>query len=68
MTKPIDSLIELSEVWNTDGDVDKCEVDLHKFAILIVRECASIYERIDNGNMHMGTEDYLEALRKHFGV
>jgi hypothetical protein len=33
------------------------------FAKLIVRECAGIY-----GNLHMGTDNYLEALQKHFGV
>jgi hypothetical protein len=33
-----------------------------------VKECAGIYEKIDNGNLHMGTDDYLEALQKHFGV
>ena len=40
----IKSLIELAEVWNTDGDVDKCEVDLYKFAELIVRECINTLE------------------------
>jgi hypothetical protein len=39
-----------------------------KFADLIVRECAGIYSKIDNGNSHMGTDDYLAALVKHFGV
>ncbi len=40
-----------------------------KFAELIVRECAGIYDKIDNGNSHMGTDDYLEALhRTFFGV
>lgn len=38
------------------------------FAKLIVKECAGIYEKIDNGNLHMGTDNYLEALQKHFGV
>jgi len=39
------------------------------FAELIVRECAGIYDKIDNGNSHMGTDDYLEALhRTFFGV
>lgn len=42
--------------------------ELEKFAQLIVRECAGIYSKIDNGNSHMGTDDYLEALQKHFGV
>ena len=36
------------------------------FAELIVRECAGIYDKIDNGNLHMGTDDYLEALHKTF--
>jgi hypothetical protein len=44
------------------------EVFIQKFAELIVRECAGIYDKIDNGNLHLGTEDYLEALQKHFGV
>ena len=38
------------------------------FAKLIIKECAGIYEKIDNGNLHLGTDDYLEALRKHFGI
>jgi hypothetical protein len=37
-----------------------------KFAELIVKECAGIYHKIDNGNLHMGTDDYLEALYKTF--
>ena len=47
---------------NEDG------VDLEKFAMLIVAECAGIYDAINNGNSHLGTDDYLEALIKHFGV
>jgi len=42
--------------------------NMEKFADLIVRECAGIYSKIDNGNSHMGTDDYLTALVKHFGV
>ena len=37
------------------------------FAKSIVEECAGIYCSIDNGNLHMGTDDYLNALHKHFG-
>lgn len=45
------------------------EGNVEKFAELIVRECAGIYDKIDNGNLHMGTDDYLEALhRTFFGV
>jgi hypothetical protein len=42
--------------------------NMEKFAELIVRECAGIYEKIDNGNLHMGTDNYLEALQKHFRI
>jgi hypothetical protein len=36
------------------------------FAQSIVRECMDIYSRIDNGNLHLGTDNYLEALGKTF--
>ena len=44
------------------------EKQLEKFAESIVRECAGIYEAIDNGNQVEGTNNYIEALRKRFGV
>jgi hypothetical protein len=57
---------------NDDPTITSVSVTRHfdreKFAELIVRECAGIYSKIDNGNLHMGTDDYLEALQKHFGV
>jgi hypothetical protein len=37
-----------------------------KLVELTVKECASIYDKIDNGNLHMGTDNYLEALHKTF--
>ena len=40
--------------------------DKEKFAQLIAAECAGIYDRIENGNQHLGTDDYLEALHKTF--
>ena len=39
-----------------------------KFAELIMKECAGIYDKIDNGNQHLGTDNYLEALQKHFRI
>jgi len=42
--------------------------DWAKFAELIVRECSGIYEAIDNGNKVEGTDNYIEALRKRFGI
>ena len=57
---------------NDDPTITSVSVTRHfdreKFAELIVRECAGIYEKIDNGNLHMGTDNYLEALQEHFGV
>lgn len=40
--------------------------DIEQFAKLVVQECAGIYDKIDNGNLHMGTDDYLEALHRTF--
>ena len=51
---------------NNLSDGDMSHDDLKKFAKLIIRECAGIYCSIDNGNLHMGTDDYLEALHKTF--
>jgi hypothetical protein len=40
MNERIKLLAEQAEEWNDDGD--KCEVNLEKFAELIVRECARV--------------------------
>ena len=55
-------------MWPRPGKFTAGEYDIHleKFAELIVQECAGIYDKIDNGNLHMGTDDYLEALHKTF--
>jgi hypothetical protein len=50
--------------WHDIGPVQKATLEL--FAELIVRECAGIYSKIDNGNSHMGTDNYLDALHKTF--
>lgn len=39
-----------------------------KFAEIIIKECGGIYDKIDNGNQHLGTTDYLKALILHFGM
>lgn len=80
MNERIKELIEQAgfktEAWlNLDG-TPKATIykeaiggnNLEKFAELIVGECAGIYDKIDNGNLHIGTDNYLEALNKHFGV
>jgi hypothetical protein len=53
------------EACITAGYLDEREF-LEKFAELIVEECVGIYSKINNGNLHMGTDNYLEALHKTF--
>ena len=65
MNERIKELAELAEL-NTTLLFNKDK--LEKFAELIVLECAGIYEAIDNGNRVEGTDNYLEALQKRFGV
>ena len=43
-------------------------VGYEKFAEMIVKECGGIYDKIDNGNNHLGTTNYLKALTLHFGI
>ena len=74
MNERIRHLAEQSIPVDPDGNkVRGLNSDYHtqwmdKFAELIVKECAGIYDKIDNGNLHMGTENYPEALQKHFGI
>lgn len=63
MNERIKSLIELAEVWNTEGDVDKCEVDLYKFAELIVRECINTIKETN-----LIDDDPVANIKKRFGV
>lgn len=53
-------------ISDSDPSVNWYKIRDQKFAELIVEECAGIYSKIDNGNLHMGTDNYLEALYKTF--
>ena len=67
MNERIDQLIQQCTTQQFSDCVGGYETfDKEKFAEMIVRECAGIYSKIDNGNSHMGTDDYLEALHKTF--
>jgi hypothetical protein len=60
MNERIKLLAEQAEEWNADGD--KCEVNLQKFAELIVKDCTNIvlhYTDVDEG---------VAVAKKHFGV
>lgn len=63
MNERIQQLLDESKLTSVQ---EMFEPELYKFAELIVKECAEIYECIDNGNLHAGTDDYLEALHKTF--
>jgi len=39
--------------------------DMEKFAELIVQECAQVLWNIDSGELH---DEYVESLKKHFGI
>jgi hypothetical protein len=69
MDERIKLLAEKAEDWADNQNFyesDYRDYLMEKFAQLIVAECASIYDKIDNGNLHMGTDNYLEALHKTF--
>lgn len=73
MNERIQELLEQSLRWagenvnrNLYSVYEIQQKEYEKFAQLIVRECAGIYDRIENGNQHLGTDDYLEALHKTF--
>lgn len=57
-----------TEYYDGRGNVTSTHFDRERFVKLIVSECAGIYNKIDNGNLHLGTSDYPKALFKHFGV
>lgn len=68
MNERIKELIEQATMieHGVDNGFDMVIFDKEKFAELIVKECGGIYSKIDNGNQHLGTDDYLEALHKTF--
>lgn len=64
-----DQIRKLAKRHDVDITIDGMgygEGNIEGLAELIVRECASIYSKIDNGNDHLGTADYLEALHRTF--
>ena len=67
MNKRILELAERAEIAANKGDHVDVKIMMEKFAELIVKECAGIYDAIDNGNLVMGADNYLEALTKRFG-
>jgi len=60
---------EIAEQAGYHPDVyELCKPGMEKFAKLMVKECLGIYDKIDNGNQHLGTDDYPRAVVKHFDI
>ena len=65
MNERIEELIAQAQL---DGDALRYydPAFAEKLVHIVVWECAGIYDRIDTGNLHMGTDDYIEALNRTF--
>jgi hypothetical protein len=67
MNLRIKELAEQAEEWNADGD--KCEVNLAKFAELIVRECMDVaYDNTPNSEECEYKRLIHNKIKEHFGV
>jgi hypothetical protein len=70
MNERIQELAEQAEEWNADGD--KCEVNLQKFAELIIQECIIRAERewIRNGDTehNRAVSKVIGSIKEHFGL
>ena len=76
-TERIRELAEQAEVWNVEGDSDKCEVDLEKFAKLIVKECLGDFKdriarryqgSVRDRDVAYGMEIVCSNIQDKFGV
>lgn len=56
MNDRIQELAEQAEVWNTAGDEDKCEVDLEKFAELLLRNLSEELADVAQGSRKVNPE------------
>jgi endo-alpha-1,4-polygalactosaminidase (GH114 family) len=71
MDERIKLLAEKAEDWADNQNFyesDYRDYLMEKFAQLIVAECAGIYDKIDNGNLHMAPIITLKPYIKHLGV
>ncbi len=68
MREPFHTLIWKASIGYNDSWSQVDPEVLEKFGEEIVKRCASIYDAIDNGNAQEGTDDYFEALKRHFGL
>ena len=64
MNERIEQLAEQAETWNADGD--KCEVDLEKFAELIVAECtAALFDESERLSGLYSDEDNWDSAEEY---
>jgi hypothetical protein len=70
MNERIKELAEQAQIWIADYHGQRWEIDPKKFAELIVRECASLFD----GSKEMKTvgflshEQVVKQIKEHFGV
>ena len=50
------------------SDVDGGDPNVAKFAELIINDVLGCYAAIDNGNRVEGTEDFIKAVIKRYGI
>ena len=69
MSEKIKELAELAEVWTTCYDEDRCEVDLEKFAKLILEEAMAIVrDKVAYQSDWDCADDVVKKVNEHFGV
>jgi hypothetical protein len=68
MNERINTLVKNSglEIYGLGKDKEKWDSTVRKFAELIIKDCAGVYEAIDNGNEVEGTDNFLLALKRRY--
>lgn len=70
MNERINTLVKNSglEIYSLGKDKEKWYSTVEKFAELIVKDCAGVYEAIDNGNKVEGTDNFLLSLKRRYQI
>ncbi len=58
---------DYKDIWYLEYHNQTCEEEMKKFAELLVRECADLFE-IEWGDEKLTGNDVGYVLKKHFGV
>ena len=58
---------DYKDIWYLEYHNQSCEEEMKKFAELIVRECAELFE-IEYGQSEVSGNEVAKVLKKQFGV